>query len=120
MQVSTTLAGFFRNWFEFLKPFHHLTDRQMDVIAAITYLRYKLSKKISDEELLDENVLSDASKKKVREACKLKLAHFQVIMGELKKSGVIVNGRINPRYIPRVTDEKGFQLLLYFNINDKP
>jgi len=25
--VNCTLAGLFKHWFEFLKPFHHLTDR---------------------------------------------------------------------------------------------
>lgn len=116
--VKSTLAGFFRHWFEFLRPFHHLTDRQIDVIVSFVKLRYELSKVITDENLLDENVMSENSKRKVREECGISLPHFQVIMGELRKNNVIVDGKINPRYIPRIKSEDNFQLLIYFQIND--
>lgn len=118
--VNTTLAGLFKYWFEFMRPFHHLTDRQMDVIIAFIKLRYELSKAINNEALLDENVMSEASKRKVREECNLSLPHFQVIMGELRKAKVIVNGKIAPKYIPRVNkdDEGNFQLLIWFQIHD--
>ena len=47
-----------------------------------------------------------------------KRAHFQVIMGKLRKSKIIVNGNINPRFIPNIRKNDGgtFQLLLYFQI----
>lgn len=116
---ASTEGSFFRYWFEFLRPFHKLTDREMDVIASFVKHRYALSKVVSDQEVLNKLTMSDDTKKKVREDCNISQAHFQVIMTKLKKSKVIENGRINPKFIPRL--DKGsnnFQLLLSFDLND--
>ena len=56
-------------------------------------------------------------KKKVREESNISLAHFQVIMGKLRRNKVIIDNRINPRFIPNITDENGsFKLMLLFDI----
>lgn len=118
VRVPTSLRLFFRYWFEFLKPFHKLTDREIDVITAFTYERYMLSKVISDNDILDKVVMSEDTKKKVREEANITLAHFQVIMGKLRKNKIIVDGRINPRFIPNITEESGlFKLMLLFDIS---
>lgn len=116
--INTTLSDLFKHWFIFLRPFHHLTDRQIDVAAEFVKLRYELSSVISDEKLLDEVVLNESSKLKVRQKCNMTNAHFQVVVGELKKAGVIANNKINPRYIPRIKSTNSFQLLLLFNIKE--
>lgn len=118
--IPTSIEGsFFRYWFEFLRPFHKLTDREMDVIASFVKHRYILSKVVNDQEVLNKLTMSDDVKKKVREDCNISQAHFQVIMTKLKKSKVIENGRINPKFIPRlVKDSDNFQLLLSFDLND--
>lgn len=116
---ASTEGSFFRYWFEFLRPFHKLTDREMDVIASFVKHRYALSKVVSDQEVLNKLTMSDDTKKKVREDCNISQAHFQVIMTKLKKSKVIENGRINPKFIPRLDkDSNNFQLLLSFDLND--
>ena len=108
---------FFKYWFIFLKPLHHLTDREIDVIASFTKHRYELSKVITDVNLLDTVLFSEETKRKIREDCGITLAHFQVIMGKLRKNQIIVNGKINPRFIPNIDEESGsFKLLLYFNL----
>ena len=108
---------FFRFWFEFLKPFHHLTEREMDVITAFVKQRYELSKVIKDNDILDKVTMSEDTKRKVREECNITLPHFQVIMGKLRKNKVIVDGKINPRFIPNIDEETGtFQLLLLFEL----
>lgn len=116
--IPASLEGsFFRYWFEFLKPFHKLTDREMDVVASFVKHRYALSKVVSDQELLNKLTMSDDTKRKVREDCNMSQAHFQVIMTELKKSKVIENGRINPKFIPRLDeDSNNFMLLLSFDL----
>lgn len=116
--IPTSTNNFFRYWFEFLRPFHKLTDREMDVIASFVKQRYELSKVVSDQEVLNRLTMSDDTKKKVREECNISQAHFQVIMTKLKKSKIIDNGRINPKFIPRLDkDSNNFQLLLSFDIN---
>lgn len=109
--------SFFRLWFKFLEPFHKLTDREIDVITSFVKQRYGLSKVIKDNEILDKVTMSEDTKKKVREECNITLPHFQVIMGKLRKNKVIVDGRINPRFIPNIDEETGtFQLLLLFEL----
>lgn len=109
---------FFRYWFEFLQPFHNLTEREMDVITSFVKQRYKLSKVIKDNEMLDKVTMSEDTKKKVREECDISLPHFQVIMGKLRKNKVIIDGKINPRYIPSVDEENGsFKMMLLFDFS---
>lgn len=108
--------SFFKMWFMFLQPFHHLTEREMEVATSFVRQRYELSKVISDNDILDKLVMSEDTKRKVREECNITLPHFQVIMGKLRKNNIIVDGKLNPRYIPRVVEENGsFKLMLLFD-----
>lgn len=108
--------SFFKMWFMFLQPFHHLTEREMEVAASFVKQRYELSKVVSDNGILDRLVTSEDTKRKVREECNITLPHFQVIMGKLRKNNIIVDGKLNPRYIPRVNEENGsFKLMLLFD-----
>ena len=118
IRIPTSLNGkFFRYWFEFLEPFHKLTDREIDVITSFVKQRYELSKVIKDNEILDKVTMSEDTKKKVREECNITLPHFQVIMGDLKRHKFFINGIINEKYIPKLNPEKeitDFSLMLYF------
>ena len=89
----------------------------MDVATAFVKQRYKLSKVVQDPEILDKVLMSEDTKRTIREECNITLPHFQVIMGKLRKNQIIVNGKINPRFIPNIDEESGsFKLLLYFNL----
>ena len=108
--------SFFKMWFMFLQPFHRLTEREMEVATSFVKQRYELSKVVSDNNILDRLVMSEDTKRKVREECNITLPHFQVIMGKLRKNSIIVDGKLNPRYIPRVIEENGsFKLMLLFD-----
>lgn len=108
--------SFFKMWFMFLQPFHHLTEREMEVATSFVKQRYELSKVVSDNDILDKLVMSEDTKRKVREECNITLPHFQVIMGKLRKNNIIIDGKLNPRYIPRVVEENGsFKLMLLFD-----
>ena len=109
--------SFFRYWLMFLEPFHKLTKREIDVAASFVKQRYELSKVIKDSEILDRVTMSEDTKRKVREECNMTLPHFQVIMGKLRKSKVIIDNKINPRFIPNIREDSGtFQLLLLFEL----
>lgn len=108
--------SFFRYWFLFLKPFHHLTDREIDVITSFVKQRYELSKVITDTEVLDKVTMSEDTKRKVREECNITLPHFQIVMSKLRKNKVIVDNKINPRYIPNLQEDNGsFKMMLLFD-----
>ena len=118
VNIPTSLDGnFFKYWFQFLQPFHNLTNREMEVITCFVRHRYELSKVISDNEILDKVTMGEDTKKKIREECNISPINFQVIMSKLRKSGVIKDNKINPRFIPNITEENGvFKLLLLFEL----
>lgn len=118
IRIPTSLSvNFFKLWLMFLEPFHKLTKREIDVAASFVKQRYELSKVIKDSEILDRVTMSEDTKKKVREECNITLPHFQVILGKLRKNKVIVDGKINPKFIPNINaDNDTFQLLLLFEL----
>ena len=118
LRIPCSLSGsFFRYWFMFLRPFHKLTNREIDVITAFVKHRYELSKVIKDDVILDKVTMSEDVKKQVREECGIAFQHFQVIMSNLRKNKVIENGKINPKFIPNITEENGmFKLMLLFDL----
>lgn len=120
LSIPTSLKGkFFKHWFKFLLPYHNLTDREMDVAAAFLLKRFELSKVISDVNILNSVLMNEDTKRSIRETLDIKHPHFQVIMGKLRKAKVIVDNRINPRFIPNVKEENGnFKLLLLFTFDD--
>jgi len=122
ISVPTTLDKFFRYWVEFLRPLHHLTDREIDVATAFLKKRYELSKVILDPIKLDKYLMNEETKAEIRDECGISPAHFQVIMGKLRKSEIIKDGNINPKFIPNIkkkedgTEEDIIQLLLLFKL----
>ena len=47
------------------------------------------------------------------------LPHFQVIMGKLRKSKVLLDNRVNPKFIPNIDNPSSFRLLLNFELSDE-
>lgn len=119
IRIPTSInTSFFRYWLEFLKPFHNLTDKEMQIAALILKKRYELSKVIKDDGILDKVVMSEDTKRGIREECNISLPHFQVIMGKLRKSKIILEGKVNPRFVPNISEEQGsFRLLLNFELS---
>lgn len=121
LNIPTSLKGkFFKQWLVFLLPYHNLTDREMDVAAAFLQKRFELAKVISDVNILNSVLMNEDTKRDIRENCEIKLPHFQVIMSKLRKSKVIIDNRLNPKFIPNVKEENGnFKLLLLFSFKDE-
>lgn len=117
IRIPSNLDNIFRYWLSFLSPFHHLTEREEDVAAAFLKERYKLSKVVLDDELLDRMLMSEETQSKLREECSLNNQHFQVIKSKLKQKKFLVDGKINPRLIPNLKEDSNtFQLLLLFDL----
>lgn len=110
---------FFRYWFMFLRPFHHLTDREIEVAAAFVRYHYELGQDVLRKDLLAKIVMNEDTKRKIREECGMSTTYFQSIMTKLKKSKVIIGDRLNPKFIPKMPKgSKTFNLLLSFDIKD--
>jgi len=117
--LQSSLDDFFKLWLKCIKFLHNLTEREQDVTAAFLRNRYYLSTKINDQKILNQVLFSEQTKKKIMTETNLSVAHFQVIMGKLRKAGVIKDNTLNPKIIPTLNPgAKDFKLLLFFEIND--
>ena len=90
----------------------------MDVLALFLKERYELSLVITDNDVLDSVLMSERTKRKIRNLCGVSAKHFQVIMGKFRKNGVIKDGKINLSLIPTITTE-GVGLMIHFNFNNE-
>lgn len=125
MAVNTTVVGittpldwtFFRHWVDFLAPLHKLNRRDADITASLLYRRFQLSQVIFNDDVLDAVLLSTEQKKLTREEFGLSQQNFQVIMAKLRNKKVIVDGKINKRFVPMITqDMDEYKLLIHFRI----
>lgn len=114
--VEVGSTDFFKWWCIYLRPFIHLTNREIDVVTELLRQRHELSKSISDPAIVDTMLMTDEVKKRVIEACHITQQHFYVVMSSLRKNQIIKDNIINPRLIPNVrSDSSGvFQLLILF------
>lgn len=111
-------GDFFRAWVEFFKPVHKLTNREMDVLAMFMKERYNLGKVILDADVLDKVLMSEGTKRKIREACGVTPRYFQVIMCKFRRNKVINNNKIALNLLPSITDD-GVGLLIYFDFKNE-
>jgi hypothetical protein len=125
IRVSTSLKDFFKAWLTFLAPYHKMTGGQIEVASKFLFYWYKFNcgRKL-DADSLGKEVLGECVRKKVREECGITTSHFLVTMSALRKKGFIVNGSINPRYIPSlhmdINDKEGdYTLMLYFQLENE-
>lgn len=117
IKIPTSIDNFFRYWMEFLKPFHNLANREMEVAAKILQYRHNLSKKIDDEEILGKLLLSREMRKSMREELGITTAHLQGIISTLRSEGFLKDDIVNPRFIPRLNNNKQFNLLMSFDFS---
>ena len=111
---------FFKYWVEFLRPIHHLTPVEMQILACFLRERYFLSKKVNDDAILDNIVFSTEIRRKVLAECGISNVLLSTKLGKFRKEGIIIKGRINPKLIPNLKEEKGnFKLLLFFKFEDE-
>lgn len=112
---------FFKWWCTMLKPFIPLANRDVDVLVAFLYKRYRLSRGISDIRLLDVILMSNEVKREIREECGMSSVQFYGTLSRLKKARILVDNKINPRLIPNLRNDKDkyFQLLILFDLEGK-
>lgn len=99
---------FFSKWLEVIKPIHHLTDREMNLLAEFLRRRHMIETSIpeSEKDKIDNYLMHPDVKREIRETCNLSAAYYQKIMTTYKERGIIIDdpdirgGKINPRYIP--------------------
>lgn len=119
IKIDSSISGsFFVYWFKFLEPFHHLSEREIEVIASFARHRYELGKAIKDDAILDKFLFSEEVKRQIREELGMSANNFQVVLGKFKKKGVLSeDNKINPKLLPNLGDDADcYKLMLYFKL----
>lgn len=107
----SSMEEFYSLWIDFLTPIHKLTSKNKQILLAFLMLRYELSQSITNETLLDEILMNEDSKAKIKERCNLQGNYLQVAMFTLAQQNVLIKAlsndtrkkykyRINPRILP--------------------
>lgn len=123
------MEEFYKNWIDILTPIHKLTSKNKQILLAFLMLRYELAQSINNEVLLDEVLMNEDSKAKIKERCNLQGNYLQVAMFTLAQQNVLIKTlsndnrkkykyKINPRILPdmRYTDTG---VILQFNFELK-
>lgn len=114
--LKCTEDSFYRMWIEFLAPFHKLTSRERDVAARIIAQYFRLKDSVPDPEVLRDILWSRKSRKDMMTSLGMSQAHFQMVLAKLRQSGVLIDGGINPKYIPhKISDEPRFMLQIVYD-----
>ena len=112
---SNIKDNFFKYWVEFLRPFHHLADKEMNVLASMIAYRFELSKDISSEDIINSILMNADTRKMLKDACGISYPYLQVIMTKFRKAKIIADGKLNPKFLPNVKEDgNSFKLLLLF------
>jgi len=121
VKISTSLeTDFYKLWFDFLQPLHKLTEKERAVMAAYVKKHCELRSKVSDDDLIAQFLKTDDIRRMICADCGIKIPHLNVILTKFKQSGIIVDGRIHPKYIPNVSPgSKSFGLLVLFDLRNK-
>lgn len=102
---------FYKWWCMFLRPFVHITDKEIEVITSFLKIRKRLSEVISDQGVLDKMTMSEDSRREVMKDCNISKQNFYVLMSNLRKHKIIEGESINPRLIPNIKVERDGYLL---------
>ena len=112
---SANRSTFFRMWVEMLAPWHKLAPRERDVFARILEQYFILKTKVDDPELIVEFLWTNASRKDMRESLGVSQPHFQMMLASLRKQEVLLGDKINPRYLPHLTEDPRLGLFVLFD-----
>lgn len=112
---SSNYDELFLNWFLILKPLHNLSNKECILASKLYKYRDELKEVILDKEILDTTILSDTYRKKIIEEMDITMIHLQVLLTSLRKKNVIIDNRLNPKFIPHIKDSE-LSLLIRFEI----
>ena len=111
---------FFILWLSFLKPFHKLATKDIEVLAAYLLKRHELSLLVKDEHTLNNLLRSIDVRKEIRESAGMIVSQFNILCTKLRKTGALVDNVPNKRYIPNIEDGSNeYRLILIFDLNGK-
>lgn len=119
--LTISKKKFFMYWLQFLKPYHKLRDKEIEMLSLFLNKRYELSKRIKDVDILDRMLFDKKIKDEIRDEMNYSSPQvFNNMLSSLRGKGIIQNGRINSGLIPELSEESNnFKLVFNFNLQDE-
>lgn len=116
-RIHTTKKSMFRYWLEFLKPYHKMRTKEIEVLSLMLYYRYELSREINNSEMVDTVLFSTKTRLKIRaELDNMGQRNFNNILTALRNKDVLSKeNKIAKVLIPNMTED-GFQLIFDFEV----
>ncbi len=118
--IDVNRQKFFTYWLQFLKPYHKLRDKEIELLSLLLEKRYTLSQKVNDPMLVDTLLLSTENRKIIME--EMGYHSMQVLtnaLSGLRKKKVLEDNSIIKGLIPEINDSTGnFKLIFNFNIKN--
>lgn len=114
----SSVGDFIKIWLTFLTPLHKLTPTIINLAAEILRQRFELSKAINDDTILDNYLMTNKEiTNSIMTNCNLSSSNYHVGITKLRKVGFFKEGKINPKFIPKITpDSTSYSLMLLFSI----
>lgn len=110
---------FFKHWLRLTRPFHKLTNKEIDVVALLLYYHDEYKNETKNKKMLWKYVFDYETKMLIKkELDNMKDQILQNILTSLRKKKVVINNKINPVYIPDI--KKGtdnFKIIFNLIIN---
>lgn len=97
---SSSTLEFFRKWFIFIRPLINVPPKEIEILSWICLKRHELGKIISDESVRDSVLFNTETLRSIEKECGVNHDHFLVIMGRLRKAGLIKNHSVNKSILP--------------------
>lgn len=108
---------FFQRWLEFLKPYHGLRQKEIELLSLFLHKRYQLEKVIKDDKILTKMLFDTEVRNEIRD--KLNYSSSQILnnmISSLRTKNIIdKDNNINKGLIPNLSG-KNFKLVFNFNI----
>lgn len=92
----------------------------MEVTAEVFKYRYDLSKTVHDPVILDSVSVDSNARRVLENKLGLSRGYMNVIFNKLRSCKIIVDGRLNPKFVPNVKVDEStntFSVLLLFDFN---
>lgn len=116
--IKTDIKLFFKYWLNFTKPFHSLSDREINVVSLLLYYHHIFKKETTNEKMLWKMLFDYDTKMLIKkELDNMKDPILQNILSSLRRKKVIVNNKLNQAYIPDIGKDNNFKIIFNFLIN---
>lgn len=118
--IRTSKKQFFKHWLNLTKPFHKLTEQEIDVVSLFLYYHNEFKDGTTNKKMLWKFVFDYDTKMLIKKELGMKDQGLQNVLTVLRKKKVIINNTINPVYIPDLnTGDKDFKIIFNLLINEQ-